>query len=115
MTTESEEHQLADYLTTLATVPPLTKIEEADLWQQIETRRKRLIEGYLHLVVSIADRYLSSGLSKLELYQEGNVGLIVAVRRFGGPSEDFAAFAESYIEMSINRAITDAQTKPETH
>jgi DNA-directed RNA polymerase sigma subunit (sigma70/sigma32) len=116
MTTEFDNDPVAVYLRHLATVPPLTKSEEANLLQQIQTHRqplesatKRLIEAYLPMVVSVAGRYLSSGLSKLDLYQEGNIGLMRAIDTFSGPSEAFAAHAASNIEQAIIRAIDDAQ------
>ena len=42
----------------------------------------RLITGNLRFVVKVAAEYRSYGLKMLDLIQEGNVGLMMAVRKF---------------------------------
>ena len=42
--------------------------------------RDRMIESNLRLVVKIAKRYMNRGLPFLDLIEEGNLGLIKAVR-----------------------------------
>jgi RNA polymerase primary sigma factor len=53
--------------------------------KQLEARgqaaRKRLIEGNLRLVVTVADDYRDQGLSQEELLKAGNLGLVRAVER----------------------------------
>lgn len=97
----------------LARIQPLTSEEDAQLFLQsqesgerAEDAKKRLIEGNLHLVLPIARRYVSSGLSMLELIQEGNLGLFRAVNEFPQTHRrDFSAFAATCIEKAISIAI----------
>ncbi len=70
--------------------------------------RRELIECNLRLVVSIAKRYRGSGLSSIDLIQEGNLGLIHAVSRFDYHRDNrFATYASWWIRQFITRAIAN--------
>ena len=70
--------------------------------------RRRFIQANLRLVVSIAKRYNTSGLSLLDLVQEGNLGLMRAVEKFDHRrSCKFSTYATWWIRQAIVRAIAD--------
>mgnify|MGYP001119062520 CR=1 FL=1 len=62
----------------------------------------------LRLVVSVARRYVGRGLALPDLIQEGNVGLLAAVRKFGWRRGfRFSTYATWWIRQAIDRAIAD--------
>ena len=70
--------------------------------------RHQFIQTNLRLVVSIAKRYSNSGLSLLDLIQEGNLGLIRAVEKFEyRKGFKFSTYATWWIRQAITRAIAD--------
>ncbi len=65
--------------------------------------KQELIRSNLRLVVSIAKKYTNRGLQFLDLIQEGNIGLMKAVKRF----YKFSTYATWWIRQAITRAIAD--------
>ncbi len=73
----------------------------------LDRAREALILANLRLVVFIAKRYVSSGVSLLDLIQEGNIGLIKAVEKFDYRlGNKFSTYAYWWIKQAIDRAIT---------
>ena len=75
------------YITAVNRVPLLTPEEEKSYAQRLRSdgdidAAGRLVMSHLRLVVSISRQYLGYGLPHGDLIQEGNVGLMKAVRRF---------------------------------
>jgi len=106
---------VAVYVREVCKVEPLTKTEEAKLFRELghsgewdeqrENVARRLIESQLMLVVNIAEKHAASGTRLLDLIQEGNIGLMNAVRSFAErPIGYFAAHAAACIEEAITKA-----------
>ena len=77
------------YLREVLATAHLTQEQEIELakricdgGQDVEEAEKQLIEPNLRLVVKIAKRCRDRGLGLLDLFQEGNIGLMQAVKQF---------------------------------
>ena len=100
------------YLKEIGRVPLLTAAQEVSLAKRIERgdiqAKHELTEANLRLVVSIAKRYHTDGMSFLDLIQEGNLGLIRAVEKFDyRKGHKFSTYATWWIRQAITRAIAD--------
>jgi RNA polymerase primary sigma factor len=120
MDTHDPDDPVAMYLREAASIESLSKAEETDLFQRLghsgnwdekaETAARQLIESQLRLVVAIAERHSSSGIPMLDLIQEGNIGLLNAVRSFAEkPRGEFSAHAAACIEDAIAKALAKSK------
>jgi RNA polymerase primary sigma factor len=105
------------YLREMSKVLPLKEGEEADLLRRVrnqddpaELATKRLLETNLYLVVPVAERHSSQDLSTLELIQEGNLGLMHAIKTFSGTDKTFVSYAASCIEDAVTKAIAESRS-----
>jgi RNA polymerase nonessential primary-like sigma factor len=98
------------YLSEIGASRLLTAGEEISFARRIqqgdEDARHQMIESNLRLVVKIARRYYNRGLPLLDLIEEGNLGLIHAVKKFD-PERGFrfSTYATWWIRQTIERAI----------
>ncbi|WP_352428204.1 sigma-70 family RNA polymerase sigma factor [Thermoflexus sp.] len=132
------EDALGLYLKEVGRIPLLTPQEEIELAQRIERGRaaeRRLAQGNLspeerrqlealaadgraaqehlilantRLVISVAKKYAGRGLPLSDLIQEGNIGLIRAVKKFDWRrGHKFSTYATWWIRQAVTRAIAD--------
>ena len=78
---------LDSYITAVNRMPMLTAEDEASLARRLRDSGDvqaagQLVLSHLRLVVSVARQYLGYGLPHGDLIQEGNIGLMKAVKRF---------------------------------
>jgi RNA polymerase nonessential primary-like sigma factor len=98
------------YLNEIGVANLLTSDEEKSIGRRIrqgdESARHKMIESNLRLVVKIARHYLNRGLPLLDLIEEGNLGLIHAVKKFD-PERGFrfSTYATWWIRQTIERGI----------
>ena len=116
---------LEQYIHTVNSIPMLTPEEETSLAEQQQNgdleAAKKLILSHLRVVVSIARGYDGYGLNQADLIQEGNIGLMKAVKRFE-PTRGarLFSFAVHWIKAEIHefilrnwRLVRVATTKPQ--
>ena len=102
---------LDSYIQAVQRMPMLNVEEEQELAQRLRLRNdldaaQRLIVAHLRFVVHIARGYLGYGLPLADLIQEGNVGLMKAVKRFD-PAHGvrLVSFAVHWIRAEIHEFI----------
>jgi RNA polymerase primary sigma factor len=70
--------------------------------------REHLIRANARLVISVAKRFLNRGLPFADLIQEGNIGLMRAIRNFDyHRGFKFSTYATWWIRQAVSRAIAD--------
>jgi len=88
----------------------VTVTELEDLVTEGVRAKDRFIRANLRLVVSIARRYVRSGMPMLDLIQEGNTGLVRAVEKFDYVrGYKFSTYATWWIRQAISRAIAQQE------
>ncbi len=99
------------YITAVNRIPLLTAQEEVDFARRLRERGDveaagRLVLSHLRLVVSVSRQYLGYGLPQGDLIQEGNIGLMKAVKRFD-PAQGvrLVSYALHWIRAEIHEYI----------
>jgi RNA polymerase sigma-32 factor len=99
------------YISAVNRLPMLTAEQESELARRFRddtdlTAARELVMSHLRLVVSISRQYLGYGLPHADLIQEGNVGLMKAVKRFD-PERGvrLVSFAMHWIKAEIHEYI----------
>ena len=102
---------LEAYIQAVNTVPLLSAEREVELGRRLResedlSAARDLVLSHLRLVVAVARNYMGYGLPQADLIQEGNVGLMKAVRRFD-PERGvrLASFAIHWIKAEIHEYI----------
>ncbi len=104
------EDGLGEYLRQVRLIPLLTPEEERQLAircaQADPEAQRTLVSSNLRLVISIAKEYTGRGVPLMDLIQEGNIGLIVAARKFDYRLEyRFSTYATKWIRQGITRCL----------
>ena len=97
------------YLAEVRRYPFLTKEEELRLFHEYQVKGKeaaavKLILANLRISVSIATEYGSAGMDQMDLIQEGNVGLLQAMKKYD-PTRNvrFYAYAAWWVRAYVLR------------
>jgi RNA polymerase sigma-32 factor len=99
------------YISAVNRLPMLSQTEETDLARRLRDQGDlqaagQLVLSHLRLVVSVSRQYLGYGLPQGDLIQEGNVGLMKAVKRFD-PEQGvrLVSYALHWIKAEIHEYI----------
>ena len=99
------------YISAANRMPMLTLEEEQDYARRLKSHNDveaagRLVMSHLRLVISISRQYTGYGLPQGDLIQEGNVGLMKAVKRFN-PDQGvrLVSYAMHWIKAEIHEYI----------
>ncbi|MGN8274655.1 RNA polymerase sigma factor RpoH [Pseudomonas sp. SMV71] len=102
---------LEAYVHTVNSIPLLTPEQERELaeslyYQQDLEAARQMVLAHLRFVVHIARSYSGYGLAQADLIQEGNVGLMKAVKRFNPEmGVRLVSFAVHWIKAEIHEFI----------
>jgi RNA polymerase sigma-32 factor len=102
---------LESYVQAVNAIPMLTPEREIELGRRLKqdndlVAARDMVLSHLRLVVSVARNYMGYGLPQADLVQEGNIGLMKAVKRFD-PERGvrLASFAIHWIKAEIHEYI----------
>ena len=102
---------LEAYVQTVSSIPILSVEEERELadrlfYQQDLEAARQLVMSHLRFVVHIARSYSGYGLAQADLIQEGNIGLMKAVKRFNPEmGVRLVSFAVHWIKAEIHEYV----------
>lgn len=105
------QDSLDGYIRSVNSYPMLTADEERDLAERLHYKgeieaAKGLILSHLRFVVHVARGYSGYGLPMADLVQEGNIGLMKAVKRFNPEvGVRLVSFAVHWIKAEIHEYV----------
>jgi len=100
------------YLYEVGQFPLLTPSQEKELFLALnngDTNAKKVIaNSNLRLVVSIAKKYIGNNIDLLDLIQDGNTGLMVAIEKFDiTKGYKFSTYATWWIRQALTRTLAN--------
>ena len=110
--TNRQDASLSFYFKDVSRLPMINQEEEIKLIKKAKKGDKKaadtLINANLRFVISVAKQYQNKGLALVDLIQEGNIGLIDAIKRFDETRGfKFISYAVWWIRQSIIKALSD--------
>jgi len=108
------------YIHEVLKVPRLGPPEEKDLARQVqlggqdaENAEKWLIEANLWIVLATATHYANRGVKWLDIIQEGNIGLMRAVKGYNHLRDyAFSTYAVWWVRVAIRRFLSEGLSQP---
>ena len=108
---------IRQYLKEISKIPILSHDEEKEIFRKYnaatnETEKNKIkqeiVNANLRLVVSIAKRYAKPNYPILDVIEDGNIGLMIAVEKFDADKGyKFSTYATWWIKQSITRALSE--------
>lgn len=110
--TNRDSKSIDKYLSDVSKEEMINAEEEVRLAVRIkqgdETALNKLVSANLRFVISVAKQYQGHGLTLEDLIAEGNIGLIIAAKRFDETKGfKFISYAVWWIRQSIMQAIAE--------
>ena len=111
LTVGQQSASMDGYLQAVSTIPMLKVEQEQELATRLQeegdlSAAKQLIMSHLRFVAHIAKGYSGYGLPQADLIQEGNIGLMKAVKRFNPEvGVRLVSFAVHWIKAEIHEFV----------
>ncbi|MCH7923631.1 MAG: RNA polymerase sigma factor RpoD/SigA [Nitrospinae bacterium] len=107
---KSSGDPMSQYLRDISSLPMLTREEEIELARRVQKGDRdafrKLVEGNLRFVVSVASKFSASSIALIDLVNEGNIGLIRAAEKFDPDrGVKFITYAVWWIRAAIQSAL----------
>ncbi|MAZ67110.1 MAG: RNA polymerase sigma factor RpoH [Kangiellaceae bacterium] len=107
----SPQGNIQSYIATANSIPLLSAEEEKELAERLHNdddlmAAQQLVLSHLRFVIHIARSYAGYGLNQADLIQEGNIGLMKAVKRFDpNVGVRLVSFAVHWIKAEIHEYV----------
>lgn len=106
------EDELQQYLQQIRAIPLLTPEQEREIARQCAEGDsgaiRKMVNGNLRLVVSVAKEYAGRGVPLMDLVQEGSIGLLIAAKKFDYTlNYRFSTYATKWIRKCVSRCILE--------